>query len=130
MISVFVYGTLLVGESNHQVAAPFVLSVQPGAVRGRLYDVGLYPALVLFEDGQNDAQDHFVVGEWLEVTEEGLKAMDMLEDYYGPGAASNEYERVWVRDMNTSREGWVYIWEETSGLKEIESGSWKEHRAR
>ncbi len=47
MISVFVYGTLLVGESNHYVAEPFLLSVQPGAVRGRLYDVGHYPALAL-----------------------------------------------------------------------------------
>ncbi|MFD0697341.1 gamma-glutamylcyclotransferase [Paenibacillus sp. GCM10027628] len=127
MISVFVYGTLLVGESNHQVAAPFVLSVQPGLVRGRLYNVGSYPALVLIEDGQKDAKDHFVVGEWLEVTDEGLKAMDILEDYYGPGA-TNEYERVWVRDVNGSREGWVYIWEDTTGLKEIESGSWKLHR--
>ncbi|MCY9666039.1 gamma-glutamylcyclotransferase [Paenibacillus alginolyticus] len=124
MISVFVYGTLLVGESNYYVAEPFVRSVQPGAVRGRLYDVGHYPSLALNTAEDAEAQEGIVVGEWLEVTEEGLKAMDILEDYYGPGQ-SNEYERVWITDVNGSREGWVYIWQNVSGLIEITSGSWK-----
>jgi gamma-glutamylcyclotransferase (GGCT)/AIG2-like uncharacterized protein YtfP len=123
MISVFVYGTLLVGESNHYIAEPFVLSVQPGAVRGRLYDVGHYPALALPTEHE-ESQENIVVGEWFEVTEAGLKAMDILEDYYGPGH-SNEYERVWITDVNGSREGWVYIWQDVSGLSEITSGSWK-----
>lgn len=123
MISVFVYGTLLVGESNHYVAEPFVLSVQPGAVRGRLYDVGHYPALALPTEHEEE-HENIVVGEWFEVTEAGLKAMDILEDYYGPGQ-SNEYERVWITDVNGSREGWVYIWQDVSSLSEITSGSWK-----
>ncbi|TXK85514.1 gamma-glutamylcyclotransferase [Paenibacillus sp. N3.4] len=117
MFSVFVYGTLLVGESNHHIAAPFVLSVKPGTINGRLYDAGPYPALVLTEE-------NYVVGEWLEVTKEGLEAMDVLEGYRGPGA-SNEYERVWVPDVDGLREGWVYIWEDISGLKEISGSSWK-----
>lgn len=124
MISVFVYGTLLVGESNHYVAEPFVLSIQTGAVRGRLFDVGQYPALALHTDEHAEAQESIVVGEWFEVTEAGLKAMDILEDYNGPGQ-SNEYERVWITDVNGSREGWVYIWQDVSGLIEITSGSWK-----
>jgi len=124
MISVFVYGTLLVGESNHYVAEPFVLSVQPGEVRGRLYDVGYYPALALYTNEHEETQESIVVGEWFEVTEEGLKAMDILEDYYGPGQ-SNEYERVWISDVNGSREGWVYIWQDVTGLIEITSGSWR-----
>jgi len=123
MISVFVYGTLMVGESNHAVAAPYVLSVQPGAVHGELYHVGAYPALLLSKLAEGEEPKR-VVGEWLEVTEEGLAAMDELEDYYGPGEA-NEYERVWVHDVNGLREGWVYVWEDVSGLQAIRSGSWR-----
>jgi gamma-glutamylcyclotransferase (GGCT)/AIG2-like uncharacterized protein YtfP len=122
LISVFVYGTLLVGESNHSVAAPYLLSVQPGMIFGRLYDVGPYPALVLTDE------EHQVAGEWLEVTVEGLQAMDVLEGYHGPDA-SNEYDRVWVRDVNGLREGWVYVWPNVSGLKEINGSSWKEYMA-
>ncbi|MFC5449586.1 gamma-glutamylcyclotransferase family protein [Paenibacillus aestuarii] len=127
MISVFVYGTLMVGESNHAVAAPYVVSVQPGAVHGELYNVGAYPALLLISAEGGKLQQ--VIGEWLEVTEEGLAAMDELEDYYGPGEA-NEYERVFVRDVNGLREGWVYVWEDISGLKKIRSGSWRAIRTR
>ncbi|NRF90305.1 gamma-glutamylcyclotransferase [Paenibacillus frigoriresistens] len=122
MISVFVYGTLLAGESNHHVAAPFLISVQPGTIFGRLYDVGPYPTLALTEGS------HKVIGEWFEVTEEGLQAMDILEGYNGPGA-SNEYERVWVSDVNGLREGWVYIWENISELVEINSSSWRAYSA-
>ncbi|OPH52005.1 gamma-glutamylcyclotransferase [Paenibacillus ferrarius] len=121
MISVFVYGTLLVGESNHYVVEPYLLSVTTGAVRGSLYQVGDYPALALPAEPDDE---RIVIGEWLKVTEEGLSAMDILEDYYGPGQ-TNEYERVWIRDRNGLHEGWVYIWTDVSGLTEITSGSWK-----
>lgn len=121
MISIFVYGTLLVGESNHSVVAPYLLSVQPGIIFGRLYDVGPYPALTLTEGS------HQVVGEWLEVTEEGLQAADVLEGYDGPGA-SNEYDRVWIIDVSGRREGWVYIWPNVCGLKEISDSSWKVYK--
>ncbi|MBP1962458.1 gamma-glutamylcyclotransferase family protein [Paenibacillus aceris] len=124
MISVFVYGTLLVGESNHSVAAPYVQSVQPGAIFGRLFDVGPYPALLLTEENR----DWHVVGEWLEVNEEGLQAMDVLEGYHGPGG-SNEYDRVWIRDVSGLREGWVYIYPTVEGLKVINGSSWKEYNA-
>ncbi|AMX83677.1 gamma-glutamylcyclotransferase [Geobacillus subterraneus] len=116
---VFVYGTLLTGEDNHHVAAPYVLAVCPGKVNGRLYNVGSYPALVLGEDGE-------VEGEWLTVTEEGLKAMDELEDY-AEGRDDNEYERVWVRDACQPVEGYVYVYppEKAAGLPPIPSGSWR-----
>ncbi|WNR47133.1 gamma-glutamylcyclotransferase family protein [Paenibacillus roseipurpureus] len=122
MISVFVYGTLLVGESNHGVVSPFMKHAEPGVIHGRLYDVGPYPALVRTED------NHQVVGEWLDVTEEGLIAMDELEMYYGPGHPNNEYERVWVKDVHNQREGWVYCWRSPRGLPEIQGSSWKAHR--
>lgn len=124
MISVFVYGTLLVGECNHPVVAPFVQSVQPGAVYGRLFDVGAYPALLLSIGGV----ERHVAGEWLEVTEEGLQAMDALEDYYGPDG-ENEYDRVWVCDVDGEREGWVYVYSKAEGLPAIEGCSWKAYNA-
>lgn len=119
MVRVFVYGTLLVGEANHGVAAPYLLSVRPGRVRGRLYDVGAYPALVLDEAAGE------VEGEWFEVTPEGLRAMDDLEEYRGPGQ-KNAYERVWVRDAREERSGWVYVWLDSRGYPEIPAGSWRE----
>lgn len=116
---VFVYGTLLTGEENHEVAAPYVRAACPGKVNGRLYNVGPYPALVLGEEGE-------VEGEWLTVTEEGLKAMDELEDYV-EGRRDNEYERVWVRDARKPIEGYVYVYppEKAAGLPLIPSGSWR-----
>ncbi|MFD0678492.1 MULTISPECIES: gamma-glutamylcyclotransferase family protein [unclassified Paenibacillus] len=118
MISVFVYGTLLVGESNHHVVAPHLLEVEAGAVLGELYGCGSYPAVVI------GGGSHVVHGEWLTVTEEGLSAMDVLEEYYGPGA-DNDYERVWVHDAFTKREGWIYVWLEPRGNDRIKEGSWR-----
>jgi gamma-glutamylcyclotransferase (GGCT)/AIG2-like uncharacterized protein YtfP len=122
MISVFVYGTLLTGEPNHRVAVPHLLSVRPGRVRGRLYDVGVFPALVL------DPEGHEIEGEWFEVTLEGLHAMDRLEGYRGAGR-ENFYERVWVWDTREERCGWVYVWPDSRGYPEIPVGSWREWQA-
>ncbi|TDG00397.1 gamma-glutamylcyclotransferase family protein [Paenibacillus piri] len=120
MISVFVYGTLLVGEANHGIVAPFLRQVAAGAVRGRLYDAGAYPAVVLGGEEQE-----IVRGEWLAVTGEGLTAMDALEEYEGPGG-DNDYERVWVSDaFDDSRQGWIYVWLDPRGCSRIPGGSWK-----
>ncbi|MCD1259331.1 gamma-glutamylcyclotransferase [Paenibacillus athensensis] len=128
MEAVFVYGTLLTGESNYRVASPFVKSVQPGAVYGRLYDYGPYPKLTLCGEAEAGPLP-VVVGEWLEVSKAGLRAMDVLEGYYGPGR-ENEYERVRVVDAGDSgKEGWIYIGADVRGLPQIASGSWREHRA-
>ncbi|WP_282943626.1 gamma-glutamylcyclotransferase family protein [Paenibacillus sp. RC67] len=121
MIQVFVYGTLLEGEANHTVAAPYVLQLEAGCVRGTLYDYGAYPALVL-------KGDSIVEGEWLQVTEEGLLQMDLLEDYNGPGQ-HNDYERVWICDaLRPEKEGWVYVWDDGRGCPLIPGGSWRTHR--
>jgi gamma-glutamylcyclotransferase (GGCT)/AIG2-like uncharacterized protein YtfP len=122
MIFVFVYGTLLSGESNHHIVSPYLLSAKPGSVYGRLYNVGSYPALVIANENNK-----LIAGEWLEVNEEGLLAMDKLEAYKGPGE-DNEYERVWIGDSVMEQEGWVYVWLDAGGLSEIDNGSWKLHR--
>ncbi|WP_458413792.1 gamma-glutamylcyclotransferase family protein [Schinkia sp. CFF1] len=120
---VFVYGTLLVGESNHHVAKPYLLHVEEGTIKGFLYSLGPYPAIVLDDNGVD------IKGEWLTVNQLGLERMDWLEDYQENGQ-NNDYERVWVKDSYTENEGFVYVYslEKVKGLKRIESGSWREYR--
>lgn len=118
---VFVYGTLLTAESNHYVAKPHIKQIRKGKVRGVLYNVGEYPALVSDNAGEE------IVGEWFTVTEEGLKNMDELEDYQ-EGRSDNDYERVWVKDLSGDMEGFVYVYshEKVEWLERIECNSWKE----
>lgn len=120
---VFAYGTLLVGESNHYVAEPYLKQIEEGTIKGFLYSLGPYPAVVLDDNGVD------IIGEWLTVNRIGLKRMDWLEDYQ-ENSQNNDYERVWVKDCNTENEGFVYVYsaEKVNGLKRIESGSWREYR--
>ena len=123
MISLFVYGTLLTGEANHHIIAPYLLAAEPGAIRGKLYNVGPYPALMLSES----RVDGMIVGEWMIIREAGLPALDRLEQFYGPGDLRNEYERVRVVDIDGNREGWVYLYvrQDPRSFPEIASGSWR-----
>jgi len=113
-IKVFVYGTLLEGESNHHVVKPYLKGTSAGKLRGSLYDVGHFPALIL------DECDSEVQGAWFTVSVAGLRSMDRLEGYYGPNE-SNLYDRVWARDIENGEEGWVYVWRESKGLPLISS---------
>ncbi|MFC0213934.1 gamma-glutamylcyclotransferase [Paenibacillus chartarius] len=120
MCYVFVYGTLLPGERNHHIAAPYVTAEpKAGAVRGWLYDYGPYPGLVL------DKAAPPVEGVWLKVTEEGLAAMDALEEYFGPSHPGNDYERVEAEDAASDMRGWVYVWADSRGCPLISCGSWR-----
>ena len=120
LYDVFVYGTLLVGESNHHIAKPYIRQVKKGKVRGFLYHVGSYPAIILDSKGME------ILGEWLTVTKEGLRQMDLLEEYDEWGT-NNEYHRVKVSDINLAHEGFVYVYsnEQVKQLDLIESGSWR-----
>lgn len=125
MIRVFVYGTLLPGESNHHIAAPYLTAEPPvpGSIRGRLYDAGPYPGLV------PDPRGPLVYGMWLTVTSEGLIAMDQLEEYYGPGDSRNDYDRILARDAHGELEGYVYVWSDGRGFPVIQSGRWKSKKS-
>lgn len=52
LFRVFVYGTLLTAESNHYVAKLHIWQIRQGKVRGLLYNVGEYPALILDNAGE------------------------------------------------------------------------------
>jgi len=88
---VFVYGTLRRGEPNRPLIEPLVASSLPARVRGDMYTLGEYPAVI--PGGGR------VRGELLGFTDlaEALRRMDELESYHGPGDPRNEYERAVVR---------------------------------
>ncbi|RIE03729.1 gamma-glutamylcyclotransferase [Cohnella faecalis] len=113
----FIYGSLLPGLSNHGVIEPFWLACVPGSVRGRLVDVGEYPAVV-----QDDK--HTVRGLWVDIRRAGLPVLDELEGFVGIEEA-NDYERVWMTDSaDPALSGWVYVWADTRGYPWAGSECW------
>lgn len=126
--TVFVYGTLLPGQSNHHVAAPFVSRMEPGTISGRLVDAGPYPAML--RDAEAIAGGMRVKGLWMTVSALGLRRMDEQEEFYGIEEA-NDYERVWARDLDLpARQGWVYVWDRPRGCPAIDGLDWPDYWAR
>lgn len=120
----FVYGTLMSG-AGHPMGARLGREgrlVGAATIKGRLYDLGEYPALVGAGHGDND-----VHGEAYVLTSPAL--FDWLDAYEGivPGREC-EYERVerTIR-LEDGREltAWVYLYRApVSGRRLIESGRW------
>lgn len=115
---VFVYGTLRQGQPNRWVMEPHLVSeLGMGQIRGAMYDWGAFPVVTLEEAGE-------IVGEWVKVTSEGLKALDRLEGY------PHLYDRAMVEDMANGLRGWVYhmptVKAKQNGER-VESGDWVEH---
>jgi gamma-glutamylcyclotransferase (GGCT)/AIG2-like uncharacterized protein YtfP len=115
MVTVFVYGTLRRGGSNHfrMDGAEFVMQ---GVVRGRLYGIDWYPGLVA------DQSAGWVTGELYQVSAAHLAALD---DFEGP-----EYTRGIVNAHPPGGDGppcqaWAWLW--TGGTDEsrrIAGGDW------
>ncbi len=111
---VFVYGTLLAGETNHHylARARLVGEARTPAIF-ELYDLGPYPGLV-------ERGEHAVVGELYEVDEATLAALDRLEDH------PQFYRRVnVVLDNGTTAETYVLRLDQVLGHPVIPSGSWR-----
>lgn len=107
---VFVYGTLRAGGvENSRMSSALLLG--NGQVRGRLFRVDWYPAVVLGSKGE-------IQGEVYEVDEEQLAALDEYE--------GGEYKRVLVDVMGVaSGPAWIWEWDlPVDGLQELESGDW------
>ncbi len=126
--AVFVYGTLLRGESNaHVLHDRPVRRVREARVRGALLETGQpYPVMVL------DAGST-VHGELVELDDVGsrLGPLDALEEFDGYGRPGRLYHRTLV-DAATddgARRAWTYVAGETVGRgARIASGSWRVHR--
>ena len=129
MLSVFVYGTLKPGESNHHYCGNLILNQAPALVRGRLYALPAgYPAMTTGEG--------WVKGVWLTFADSQLlSALDQLEEYVPDRpAAQNEYQRVWVELFSGDQEligfGWTYQMSaeriRQEGGRFLGSGEWPE----
>ncbi|MEW6977882.1 gamma-glutamylcyclotransferase [Bacillus pumilus] len=116
--TLFVYGALLKHEEHHEAYMKENRPLAKSAwINGRLYDTGAgYPACIL--TGKST-----VYGELYEVTAETLNTLDALEEGY-------DKQEIDVMTDQGPKAAIVYTLPEqmASGLKEIESGSWKEYR--
>lgn len=85
----FVYGTLRRGGSNDIAGfVPGTRRVAMAKVRGTLYALGTYPALVL------DPVAGFVRGEIYAIPADGWERLDALEEVVTPDRPDGEYFRL------------------------------------
>ena len=113
-IRVFVYGTLLSGESNNHRFLSFSNKLGDQKVEGlQMYSLGYFPACVYTG---ND--EHVVTGEVWEVDEETFRGLDRLEGY------PSFYDRILV--STEYGEAWVYVHSQTPPTTLITSGDWRE----
>ena len=110
---IFVYGTLLRGESNHpQIAdARFVGSARTEP-RYELADLGGYPALL--EDG-----DSAIDGEIYEVDRVLLTQLDAFEE------VPSLYERKPIALIGGCADGYVMARARANGAPRIKDGDWR-----
>ncbi|CAM4472614.1 gamma-glutamylcyclotransferase (GGCT)/AIG2-like uncharacterized protein YtfP [Paenibacillus endophyticus] len=124
---VFVYGSLLPGQSNHHIIFPHLLACKEGWIAARLVDCGAYPAAV--RDEIAIRRNSIIRGQWIAVDRAGVAAMDRLEEFYGI-EEQNDYERVWLPDAKDATiAGWSYVWESTRGYPVVGLDYWPDYQA-
>lgn len=111
---VFVYGSLRKGFNSpaYGYISQYFDHMSNGRIRGKLYDLGSYPAALPCED------DNFIVGELYSIRNvpEFEWAMAQLDDYEGVDASYDEpaeYRRAMVDvllDDGSTRQAWVYLY--------------------
>ena len=117
----FVYGTLLSTEYNHQTIKSSKL-VGEGNIYGKLFDIGNYPAL---KKGEG-----IIVGELYYIDDLTLKNCDQLEGYNQDDPENSPYIRKSVTVFLGNKKLCAYVYYcnfDTSNYKEIESGDYKEY---
>ena len=117
----FVYGTLLSTEYNHQTIKGSKLIGQ-GSIYGKLFDIGNYPAL---KEGAN-----IIIGELYNIDDLTLKNCDQLEGYNQDEPENSPYIRKSVTVFLDKKELCVNVYYcnfGTNHYKEIESGNYKEY---
>ena len=122
---VFVYGTLMEGESNHHLLAHAKKIEKRAATNGFLVDTGNgYPALV-------ETGDKVTYGEVYQIEESDLPSLDELEGYSGPGNLTNLYERkVQLVKGESGREyaAIVYVFQTDRGMMPIAGNDWRKRQ--
>jgi gamma-glutamylcyclotransferase (GGCT)/AIG2-like uncharacterized protein YtfP len=122
----FVYGSLRSGFKSHayEYISRFFDLVAEAKVKGKLYDMGIYPAGVPAEE------DLFIIGELYTIKNEAefSWAIGQLDDYEGVAAEAGE-EQLYKRDLtevivnDTIVPAWIYWFTgDVSGKPLITSG--------
>jgi len=130
----FVYGSLRSGFPSpaFQFMSPYFQLVANGKVKGKLYDLGEYPA------GIPSAEEKYIVGELYKANseEEFNWAISQLDDYegvYPDEGEQQEYERAVTTVIADGKEysSWIYWYKgDTAGKPLIESGDVFEYARR
>lgn len=118
------YGSLRRGERSYEQLGlgPRLRFLMPGVARGRLYDLGPYPA---FAPGSG-----LVHGELFEIADASVLAdLDAFEEYDPANPAGSLYVREPVVLLDTPHEAFIYRYNRpTDGFPEIASGDWITYR--
>jgi gamma-glutamylcyclotransferase (GGCT)/AIG2-like uncharacterized protein YtfP len=130
MAAVFVYGTLMQGESRSGlILAARPLRIVPARTPGRLVDLGDYPGLIPARRG-----GQWVFGEFAEFPagESLLAQLDFVEEYSPGEEARSLYLRrsvPVVLDDETESWAWAYVYNRPYDPRSIiRSGDWRHRR--
>jgi len=118
----FVYGTLISSEYNHQYLGDSKLIGETHTV-GSLYDIGEYPALIA--DGTN-----CIKGELYKIDDIVLKRCDLLEGFNELDTANSNYVRKEIAVVFEDKEYYCYVYFCNFNIQsypEIKSGNYKKY---
>ncbi|GAC1408813.1 MAG: hypothetical protein NVSMB52_21630 [Chloroflexota bacterium] len=130
--ALFVYGTLKRGQSNHEILTPFIRAIEPAWIRGLLFDLGDFPALV---EGEGKAWGDIVHVNHVDLPRL-LGILDRLEGYHPEDEASSMYiRREVIVSTHTQQDERAYAYFYNphhpalpllSSLQHLESGDWSD----
>ena len=144
---VFIYGTLLQGESRHVIIQDLspISSGPATTAKVVLLDLGQFPGMILAGTGAGavggvDAgvvAESVVKGELYTFSDmfTVLQYLDEIEGYYGAGDDGSLFRRVLIEvDVEGEKMwAWAYFYNGTQGKNSawpvIESGDWRHHRS-
>lgn len=127
LYQLFVYGSLRSGFHHPAYAyiSRYFSLIAEGKAKGKLYDMGEYPAAV-----PDEQSNSFIVGELYRINnpDEFNWAMAQLDDYEGLNTENNEpalyrREKVTVYIADRTEQAWVYWFNgDVGGKPLVESG--------
>jgi len=129
ILHLFVYGSLRSGFRSpaYEYISPFFNLVGEARVRGKMFDMGEFPAAVPDDDDDNES---FIVGELYKIknASEFSWAIGQLDDYEGVNVEADE-EQLYYRGLaevelnNDTVKSWMYWYNgDVTGKPQIQSG--------